>query len=115
MSAIEILRYFYGEDMFISTSQEISGVPSSWPGQDLTIGSRSDKVRQLQNQLNVISNGYPLIPRISTDGIYGPQTAEAVQVFQEIFGLPATGVVDFPTWYRISEIYVAVSRIAELS
>lgn len=114
-SAIEILRYFYGDDMYINTSEEISGVPSSWPGQDLTIGSRSDKVRQLQNQLNVIANGYPLIPRVSTDGIYGPQTAEAVQAFQGIFGLPETGVVDFPTWYRISEIYVAVSRIAELA
>ena len=25
-----------------------------------------------------------------------------------------TGVIDFRTWYRISEIYVAVTRIAEL-
>jgi hypothetical protein len=114
-SAIEILRYYYGDDMYINTSEEISGVPASWPGQDLTIGSKSDKVRQLQNQLNVISNGYPLIPKVSTDGIYGSQTAEAVKVFQGIFGLPETGVVDFSTWYRISEIYVGVSRIAELS
>ena len=114
-SAIEILRYFYGDDMYINTAEEISGVPSSWPGQNLTIGVSSDKVRQLQNQLNVIANGYPLIPRISTDGVYGEQTAEAVRVFQDIFDLPETGVVDFSTWYRISEIYVAVSRIAELA
>ena len=114
-SAIEILRYFYGDDMYINTSEEISGVPSSWPGENLTIGSRSDKVRQLQNQLNVIANGYPLIPRLSADGVYGEQTAEAVRTFQGIFDLPETGVVDFTTWYRISEIYVAVSRIAELS
>lgn len=114
-SAIEILRYFYGDNMYINTSEEISGVPSSWPGVNLTIGSHSDKVRQLQNQLNTISNGYPLIPRIAVDGRFGPQTAEAVRVFQSIFGLPTTGIVDFPTWYRISEIFVAVSRIAELS
>ena len=54
------------------------------------------------------------IPTISADGIYGPQTAEAVEVFQSVFGLPVTGVVDYATWYKISEIYVGVTRIAEL-
>lgn len=114
-SAIEILRYFYGNSIYINTSTEISGIPSSWPGADLTIGSRSDKVRQLQNQLNVISNGYPLVPKIVADGIYGEKTAQSVRTFQKIFDLPQTGVVDFPTWYKISEIFVGVSRIAELS
>lgn len=114
-SAIEILRYYYGDDMYIATAEEVSGVPASWPGVDLEVGSRSDAVRQVQRQLNIISNGYPLIPKISQDGIYGERTADAVRVFQEVFGLPATGVVDFPTWYKISEIYVGVSRIAELS
>ena len=81
---------------------------------DLTIGSRGDKVRQMQSQLARISSAYPAIPTISADGIYGPATAEAVEEFQSIFGLPVTGVVDYSTWYKISEIYVAVTRIAEL-
>ena len=34
---------------------------------------------------------------------------------QSIVGLPQTGIVDYPTWYKVSEIYVAVSRIAELN
>lgn len=114
-SAIEILRYFYGESMYINTAEEISGVPSSWPGYNLTVGSSGDKVRQMQDQLNVISRAYPLIPKITADGVFGPQTAEAVRVFQGVFGLPQTGVVDFPTWYKISEIFVGVSRIAELN
>ena len=113
-SPIEILRYYYGDDMYINTAEEISGIPSSWPGYDLTIGSSGDKVRQMQEQLNRISDAYPLIPKITADGIYGPATAEAVRVFQSVFGLPQTGVVDYPTWYKISEIYVGVSRIAEL-
>lgn len=112
---IEILRYYYGDDMYINIAEEISGVPSSWPGYNLTIGSSSDKVRQLQNQLNVISKGYPLIPKITADGIYGEATANAVRVFQKVFKLPQTGVVDYPTWYKISEIFVGVSRIAELN
>lgn len=114
-SAIEILRYFYGNSIYINSSEEISGIPSSWPGSDLTIGSRGDKVRQMQSQLNVIAGAYPLIPKISADGIFGENTAEAVRVFQSVFNLPANGIVDYPTWYKISEIYVGVSRIAELS
>lgn len=114
-SAIQILRRFYGNSIYINSADEISGIPSSWPGTDLTIGSRSDKVRQMQNQLNVISNGYPLLPKITADGVYGERTAEAVRTFQKIFDLPQTGVVDFPTWYKISEIFVGVSRIAELN
>ena len=63
----------------------------------------------------MIAGAYPAIPKINADGIYGPATAEAVRVFQSVFGLPQTGVTDYPTWYKISEIYVGVSRIAELS
>ena len=114
-SAIEILRRFYGDSVFINSSEEISGIPASWPGYDLTIGSTGEKVRQLQNQLNTISKGYPLIPKIAADGVYGEDTANAVKTFQKVFHLPQTGVVDYPTWYRISDIYVGVSRIAELS
>lgn len=112
---IEIIRFYYGEDMYINTAEEVSGVPSSWPGYNLTIGSSGEKIRQMQNQLNVISNSYPLIPKIVADGIFGERTADAVREFQSVFKLPATGIVDFPTWYKISEIYVAVSRIAELN
>lgn len=112
-SAIEILRYYYGNDMYINTAQLISGVPSSWPGYDLTIGSSGDKVRQLQTQLNRIARNYPAIPTITADGIYGSATANAVRVFQGIFNLPQTGITDYPTWYEVSEIYVGVSRISE--
>lgn len=114
-SAIEILRHFYGSDMYINTAEQIAGVPSSWPGYTLTVGSSGDKVRQMQEQLDVIAEVYSAIPRIAADGIYGPMTQSAVREFQSIFGLPATGDVDFATWYKISQIYVGISRIAELS
>ncbi len=110
---IEIIRYYYGSDMYINSADSISGVPSSWPGYNLTIGSTGEKVRQMQAQLNRIAQNYPAIPSIAADGIYGPATAEAVRTFQRIFNLPQSGIVDFPTWYSISNIYVGVSRIAE--
>lgn len=114
-TAIEILRNYYGSNMYINSAETISGIPASYPGYDLTIGSSGDKVRQLQEQLNRIAQNYPAIPRISVDGIYGSNTENAVRTFQRIFNLPQTGIVDFPTWYKISDIYVAVSRIAELN
>lgn len=112
---IEILRYYYGDSMYINVADEISGIPASWPGSDLVIGSTGNKVRQMQEQINRISQAYPSIPKVTADGIYGQQTANAVRKFQNVFGLPETGVVDYPTWYKISEIYVGVSRIAELN
>ncbi|MBS6396821.1 MAG: peptidoglycan-binding protein [Clostridiales bacterium] len=114
-SAAEILRYYYGDSIYINTAVEISGVPSSWPGYDLSEGASGSKVQQMQEQLNVIGDAYPALPRIAADGIFGPGTRAAVQKFQSIFGLPATGIVDYPTWYKISELYVGVSRIAELT
>ena len=112
-SAIDIIHYYYGDDMFINTAEAISGVPSSWPGENLNIGSSGQKVRQMQEQLNRIARNYPLIPAVTADGVYGPATAESVRIFQQVFDLPQTGIVDFATWYRISDIYVGVSRIAE--
>lgn len=112
-TAIEILRYYYGNDMYINTAEIISGVPSSYPGYSLGIGASGEKVRQLQNQLNRIARNYPAIPTVTADGIYGPRTAEAIRTFQGVFNLPQTGVTDYATWYEVSDIYVGVSRIAE--
>lgn len=114
-STIEILRHFYGSDMYINTAEQVSGVPSSWPGYNLTIGASGDKVRQVQEQLDTIATVYTVIPRITADGIFGADTAEAVRQFQSVFSLPVTGVIDFATWYRISRIYVGITRIAEYS
>lgn len=113
-TAIEILRNYYGDSIYINSTDEISGIPSSYPGSPLRVGDSGEKVRQMQRQLNVISNAYPLIPKIAEDGVFGPATEEAVKTFQRIFGLTQDGIVGFRTWYKISEIYVGVSRIAEL-
>ena len=86
----------------------------SWPGYDLDIGASGMKVRQIQEQLNTIGEVYTEVPREPVDGIYGERTKEAVRQFQSVFGLGQTGVVDYPTWYKIQEIYVGITRIAEL-
>lgn len=112
-SAIDIIRYYYGNDMYINSTTSISGVPASWPGYNLGIGASGQKVQQIQEQINRIARNYPAIPTIVADGIYGSRTANAVRVFQRVFRLPQSGIVDYPTWYKLSQIYVAVSRISE--
>ncbi len=113
-TAIQILRNYYGETIYINETSAVAGVPISWPGESLQNGSSGEAVRTIQEQLNRISQNYPAVPKVAADGIYGPATEEAVRTFQKIFKLPQTGVVDYRTWYKISEIYVGVTRIAEL-
>lgn len=95
-------------------AEKVSGVPVSYPGTPLQMGSTGPNVRTIQEQLNTISNNYPAIPKQRVDGVYGDQTRVAVETFQRIFNLPVTGIVDFATWYKISAIYVAVTKMAEL-
>ena len=110
----EILTYYYGNDIELVTADRVKGSPSSYPGYDLTIGSSGESVRMVQDFLNRISQNYPLIPKVAVDGVFGPSTAEAVRVFQGIFNLPQNGIVDYATWYKISDVYVGFTRIAEL-
>lgn len=112
-SAIDIIHYYYGSDMYVNEAEIVSGIPSSYPGYDLTIGSSGEPVITIQEQLNRIAQNYPAIPTVTVDGIYGSATAESVRAFQPIFNLPVSGIVDFPTWYKISQIYVGVSKIGE--
>ena len=110
----EILTYYYGDDIELNTAEQVKGSPASYPGYELDIGSSGQPVRMIQEFLNRISQNYPLIPKVAVDGIYGESTANQVKVFQGIFNLPQTGRVDYATWYKISDVYVGVSRIAEL-
>ena len=113
-SPYEILTSFYGSDIELVTAEVVEGSPSSYPGYDLTVGSSGDAVQTIQEQLNRIAQNYPLIPKLAVDGVYGDKTKEAVTVFQGVFNLPQTGVVDYATWYKISDVYVGVTKIAEL-
>lgn len=110
-----ILRHFYGNEIVFEKAPIVSGVPVSYPGYALQPGSSNKYVKTIQNQLNAISNSYPAIPKVKEDGIYGENTSASVKTFQQIFGLPQSGIVDFKTWYEISRVYVATTKIASLN
>lgn len=111
---LQILRNYYGSNIYINTAEEVSGIPISWPGYVLDIGNSGTEVRTIQEQLASIRQTYSNIPPLAVDGIYGEQTAAAVSKFQSIFDLPVTGDVGYSTWYKISQLYVALERLAEL-
>ena len=111
---LEILRYYYGQNIYIATTNNIRTPYESFPG-TLSPGSSGDNVKIIQAQLNRIRRNFPAIPAISPeDGTFGAQTTATVKKFQEVFGLPVTGVVNRATWYRISFIFSAVTKLAEL-
>ena len=60
--------------MYINTAEAVSGIPASWPGYNIGIGSSGHNVYQIQKQLARIAKSYPAIPAIVPDGIYGPKT-----------------------------------------
>lgn len=110
--AVNILKRYYGADIYLTSAEQVQGVPMSFGGEVLSLGSSGEAVRTIQTQLNRIGQNFPAIPAVRTDGAYGPETQAAVTAFQKIFNMPQTGSVDFATWYRISNIFVAVANLA---
>ena len=115
LDSVEILRFYYGDDIEIVTNAPMAGITESYPGTPLRLGSRGPDVTVVQTSLNRIGQNYPAIPKVSpVDGIFGPQTEAAVKAFQQIFSLDPDGIVGRATWYQIVRVYVAVLKLAEL-
>ena len=65
--------------------------------------------------LRGLARTFPALEPPPADGVNGPATAGGLRWVQKASGLPQTGVVDYRTWYKISAIFVAVTRMAELN
>ncbi len=109
-----ILKYYYGDNIELLETNNIQDIPQSYPGTPLRLGSQGTYVQILQAKLNRIRRNYPLIGSITEDGVFGTATENAVKTFQSIFNLAQDGIVGKATWYKISYIYVAVTKLAEL-
>ena len=66
--------------------------------------------RELQQYLRRISQETEDIPLIAIDGVYGPETRDAVAAFQEVYGLPVTGNIDRRTWEAIYEEFLRITE-----
>lgn len=115
-SDMEILRYYYGDDIELVENAPLTDKTQSYPGIPLSRGSFGDDVRIIKNELNRIRRNYPAIPEIdNTTSVFDSDTEAAVRVFQQIFNLTVDGVVGKATWYKIKQIYSAVKRLSELT
>ncbi len=115
LSVLEILRYYYPNDLVLSNAPT-GTVQNSYPGTPLSLGSTGVDVRRMQTFLNRIHRNYPLIPLINpVNGVFDERTRRAVEVFQSTFNLTSDGIVGVSTWNKISQVYAAVTGLAELN
>lgn len=112
---LAILKYYYGNDIKIKYDAPVGDAKEGFPGDDVGLGYAGNPVLAIQRDLRRIRKNYPAIPDItSTLGIYDEETEAAVKKFQEIFGLPVTGIVNKSTWYKIKYVYNSVLKLADL-
>ena len=115
-TAMDILRYYFGDNIEIVYDAPVGGNTQSYPGTPLRRGSFGDDVLVIKRELNRIARNYPAIPRIqSLTGVYDLETEEAVKEFQRIFNLDPDGVVGKATWYKIKQVYASVKRLSEIT
>ena len=114
-NALQILKYYYGNDIEIVRTNNLQDIPESYPGSPLRRGDSGTNVRIIQRQLTRIAKDYPFFGNPGTDGVFGAATESTVKAFQKQFSLTVDGVVGRATWYKISYIYVSVKDLAELT
>ncbi len=77
----------------------LTPVAQAAPKPVLRRGDRGPAVSELQSRLNTWLNATRSpMPRLPVNGVFGPRTAETVEVFQRAKGLPVTKVVAARTW-----------------
>ena len=91
-----IIAYLYGEE----TVRKIE----PYPGMVLKRGMDGPSVQLVQQELSYISRFLYEIAPLPDTGYFGARTEDSVERFQELFGLPVTGMVDEATWNRIGEM-----------
>ena len=116
LTPYQILQYYYGDDIDIVNDVPVAGITASLPPIPLRRGSSGPDTQLIQIRLNRISKNFPAIPKIyPQDGVFGPETEEAVKEFQRVFNLTPDGIVGPATWYEIQAIYNAVKRLNEVA
>ena len=66
-------------------------------------------IRSLQTMLRTIAHADETLVCLVPDGIYGPNTVQAVREFQRQQELPVTGETDNATWDQIVAVYTRKS------
>lgn len=102
--------YWYIKDIISITPSELPSPDlTPYPGYLMGVGSKGEHVEFIQEHLNRIGDNYRIIQKLKVDGIFGPDTEEAVVAFQKQFILKPDGIVGPITWDKMIEIYDEVT------
>lgn len=113
--AMEILRYYYGDNIELVRNAPIQNITQSYPGSPLRRGSTGASVVTVKTMLNRVSQSYPAIPKLwPVTRVFDRETEQAVRVFQSTFNLAVDGIVGKATWYKLVYLYVGLNRLSEL-
>lgn len=115
-NSIDILRYYYGNNIELVSNAPIQDIQYSYPGEPMRRGDVGPYVRIAQVMLNRIGQNYPAIPKLEhVDGIFGAATEDSVRVFQGIFNLTVDGIIGRSTWYMMVQLHSSILRLSELA
>jgi peptidoglycan hydrolase-like protein with peptidoglycan-binding domain len=116
LSAFEILKRYYGENIEIVDNVPVENISESAPKIPLKEGDTGRDVELIQLKLNRISKNFPGIPKIpKNDGFFDESTTAAVRKFQEVFELTPDGIVGRATWNMIQFIYNGVKQLSTIN
>ncbi|MBQ1210631.1 MAG: peptidoglycan-binding protein, partial [Clostridia bacterium] len=76
--------------------------------EDLRRGATGAGVREVQYYLAVLNLFYNQIPYVEITGEFDTATEASVEAFQQLSGLPVTGVVDVVTYNNITRAYYGI-------
>ena len=76
--------------------------------ENLTPNMQNEQIRGLQYFLAVVGAYYESVLPIEITGIYDQQTENSVRSFQQVYGLPETGIVDEQTWNDLYRAYAGI-------
>ncbi len=113
-SYIEILKEYYGDDIYIVENAQQEMLVKSFPGYDLKLGDAGNDILVIKKQLNRIKKNYPALLEVIENEFFDKQLEDAVKEFQKTFNLPITGIIDEKTWYKIKYIYNSVKQIFDI-
>lgn len=101
----QMMRKIY-MDILNSLPEGYTGTTAAlYPGYNLTPGMKNDDVRLLQTYLRLIGQNISGIPVVDVTGFFGENTENAVRIFQQLYGIPVTGIVGASTWDSIAKEY----------
>lgn len=75
---------------------------------ELKIGSQGFFVREIQYYLAVVGAYYDAVLPVEITGYFGEDTERSVKSFQQVFGLPQTGIIDRQTWNNLYRAYAGI-------